>query len=111
MELHKLFQAQYAELEETIDAVAERIGKMGGKSIGTMNEFLEHARLKEHPGKYGTQKDMLLDLLNDHQTLTVELRKDIEISDKNNDAGTTDFLTGLLEQHETTAWILRRYLN
>ena len=111
MELHKLFQTQYTELEETIDLVAERVGKMGGKSIGTMVEFLDLTRLKEHPGKYGTQKEMLLDLLNDHQTLAVELRKDIETSDKNNDAGTTDFLTGILEQHETISWVLRRYLN
>ena len=111
MELHKLFQTQYTELEETIDLVAERVGKMGGKSVGTMVEFLDLTRLKEHPGKYGTQKDMLLDLLNDHQTLAVELRKDIETSDKNNDAGTTDFLTGILEQHETISWVLRRYLN
>lgn len=111
MELHKLFQTQYTELEETIDLVAERVGKMGGKSVGTMVEFLDLTRLKEHPGKYGTQKEMLLDLLNDHQTLAVELRKDIETSDKNNDAGTTDFLTGILEQHETISWVLRRYLN
>ena len=111
MELHKLFQSQYTELEETIDSVAERVGKMGGKSIGTMKEFLEQTRLKEYPGQYGTQKDMMLDLLNDHQTLAVEIRKDVETSAKNKDAGTADFFTGILEQHETTAWVLRRYLN
>jgi starvation-inducible DNA-binding protein len=111
MELHKLFQSQYTELEETIDSVAERVGKMGGKSIGTMKEFLEQTRLKEYPGQYGTQKDMMLDLLNDHETLAVEIRKDVETSAKNKDAGTADFFTGILEQHETTAWVLRIYLN
>jgi starvation-inducible DNA-binding protein len=111
MELHKLFQSQYTELEETIDSVAERVGKMGGKSIGTMKEFLEQTRLKEYPGQYGTQKDMMLDLLNDHETLAVEIRKDVETSAKNKDAGTADFFTGILEQHETTSWVLRRYLN
>lgn len=111
MELHKLFQTQYTQLEETIDLVAERIGKMGGKSIGTMIEFLEQTRLKEFSGQYGTQKDMMLNLLNDHQTLAVEIRKDIETSNKNNDAGTADFFTGILEQHESSAWVLRRYLN
>jgi starvation-inducible DNA-binding protein len=111
MDLHKLFQSQYTELEETIDSVAERVGKMGGKSIGTMKEFLEQTRLKEYPGQYGTQNDMMLDLLNDHETLAVEIRKDVETSAKNKDAGTADFFTGILEQHETTAWVLRRYLN
>jgi starvation-inducible DNA-binding protein len=33
MEFHKLFEAQYTELEASIDDVAERISKLGGKSI------------------------------------------------------------------------------
>jgi starvation-inducible DNA-binding protein len=111
MELHKLFQSQYSALEETIDTVAERIGKLGGKAIGTMKEFLENTRLKENPGIYSAQKGMLTELVNDHQMVIMELRKDIASSETNSDAGTTDFLTGILEYHETTAWILRRYLN
>ena len=31
--------------------------------------------------------------------------------ENNKDAGTTDFLTGILTQHETNAWVLRRYLD
>lgn len=112
MELHKLFQNQYTELEETIDLIAERISKLGGKTIGTMKEFSGLTRLKEAPNKYPASKDMLKELLNDHETVTQQLRKDISESDsKNKDLGTTDFLTGLLEQHESTAWILRRYLS
>jgi starvation-inducible DNA-binding protein len=111
MELHKLFQAQYTGLEETIDEVAERIGKLGGKAIGTMKEFIQRSRLKEHPGKYPSQKEMLTELLEDHERVIRELRKDIEIcQDKFKDAGTTDFLTGIMQQHESTAWVLRRYL-
>ena len=112
MELHKLFQAQYTELEETIDEIAERIGKLGSKTIGTMKEFGERTRLKESPNVYPSQKVMLKELLDDHESLIVELRKDIETCDEiNNDAGTTDFLTGVMKQHETAAWVLRRYLN
>jgi starvation-inducible DNA-binding protein len=37
MELHKLFETQYGQLEIIIDEVAERISKLGGKAIGTMN--------------------------------------------------------------------------
>lgn len=112
MELHKLFQAQYTELEGTIDEVAERINKLGGKTIGTMKEFVALTRLKESPDKYPNQKDMMKELLHDHDSLIVLLRKDIDIcAKKNNDVGTVDFLTGMLQQHETTAWILRRYLS
>jgi starvation-inducible DNA-binding protein len=55
---------------------------------------------------------MLKELLKDHETIIIELRDNIEIcAVKNNDVGTADYLTGLMEQHETIAWILRRYLN
>jgi len=111
MELHKLFESQYTELESIIDTVAERIGKLGGKTIGTMNEFSLLSRIVEHPNKYPIQKAMLSELLSDHETLISELRKDIDLcSDENHDAGTADLLTGILQQHESIAWILRRYL-
>lgn len=111
MELHKLFESQYTELEAIIDTVAERIGKLGGKTIGTMNEFTLLARIVEHPNQYPVQKTMLTELLSNHESLVAELRKDIDLStDENHDAGTADMLTVIMQQHETTAWILRRYL-
>jgi starvation-inducible DNA-binding protein len=42
----------------------------------------------------------------------VQLRKDIKTSEEENaDLGTADFLTAMLLEHESTAWILRRYLS
>jgi starvation-inducible DNA-binding protein len=112
MELHKLFENQYKQLEEFIDEVAERIGKLGERTISTMHEFSKLSSIKESPGKYPSSKDMLKELLKDHETIIIRLRKDIgDCTEKDKDAGTADFLTGLMEQHETTAWILRRYLN
>ncbi|HET6992492.1 MAG TPA: DNA starvation/stationary phase protection protein, partial [Bacteroidia bacterium] len=112
MEHHKLFESQYAQLEASIDEVAERIGKLGGRIIGTMNEFLKLSSLKESPGKYLSSKGMIKELLKDHETIIAGLRKSISsCSDKYNDAGTADFLTGLMEFHETNSWILRRYLD
>jgi len=111
MGLHKLFEAQYTELEAIIDTVAERIGKLGSKTIGTMSEFTLLSRIVEHPNKYPVQKAMLSELLSDHETLIIELRKDIDISaNENHDAGTADMLTVILQQHESIAWIIRRYL-
>lgn len=112
MELHKLFENQYKQLEESIDEIAERIGKLGERTIGTMEEFLKLTSLKEHPGKFLSSKDTIFELLKDHESLIVKLRKDIVSTvEKNKDTGTADFLTGLMEQHESTAWILRRYIS
>lgn len=112
MELHKLFEAQYTQLETSIDEIAERIGKLGHKAIGTMQEFLKLSSIKESPGKYASSKDLLVELLKDHETVIILLRKNIDdAGEKNKDAGTADFFTGLMEQHETIAWTLRRYRN
>ena len=111
MELHKLFENQYKQLEESIDEIAERIGKLGEPTMGTMSEFQKYSSIKEHPGKYTSSKDSIGELLTDHETVIVELRKGIDkLAIESKDAGTIDFLTGLMEQHETTAWVLRRYL-
>ncbi len=112
MELHKLFENHYTQLEETIDEVAERIGKLGSKTIGTMQEYGKLTSIKEYPGKYPSSKEMIKELLKDHETVIIEVRKFIEkCSDEYKDAGTADFLTGLMELHETISWTLRRYLN
>lgn len=111
MELHKLFEDQYNQLEISIDEIAERIGKLGHNTMGTMQEFSSQTRLKEYPDSYPNQKEMLKELLKDHETVITSLREDVEKCDSiHHDAGTADFLTGLMEQHETITWVLRRYL-
>jgi starvation-inducible DNA-binding protein len=112
MELHKLFEGQYKQLEESVDEIAERVSKLGGKAIGTMKEFSDMTIIKESPNQYPSQKEMLKELLSDHETIIVHLRKDVDLSaQENKDAGTADFLTGIMESHETMSWTLRRYLN
>jgi starvation-inducible DNA-binding protein len=53
---------------------------------------------------------MLADLLADHETVVRQLRDDLETAAKQGDAGTNDFLTGLMEKHEKMAWMLRAFL-
>ena len=72
---------------------------------------MQHSALKESPGKYPNQQEMIKELLNDHEAVVTQLRKDIDDCDeKYGDKGTADFLTGLMLEHETLAWTLRRYL-
>jgi len=112
MELHKLFESQYREFEDIIDEIAERINKLGSKTIGTMKEFSANTRLFEYENKYPQQKEMIMELLFDNEFLITEIRKDIDsVSIENHDAGTADLLTRILQQHETMAWVLRRYLS
>ncbi|MBL8146560.1 MAG: DNA starvation/stationary phase protection protein [Anaerolineae bacterium] len=110
IELHKLFEAQYEELDEAMDAVAERIRMLGSFSIGTLAEMLKHSYLEEDPGNNPDAAGMIAELTADHESVIRHLRADIDAITENGDAGTADFLTGLLEQHEKTAWFLRAHL-
>lgn len=110
-ELHKFFEAQYEELNEAIDEVAERTRALGAMSVATLAEFLKLSRLSEQPGRYPTAQQMIAILLKDHETVIQALRKDVdETNETYHDAGTSDFLTGLMESHEKMAWMLRSFL-
>lgn len=111
IEFHELFEEQYVALEEAIDEIAERISTLGGIAIGTTKELSEQSQLKETPGKVPSSQDMLKELVKDHETIIKSLRKHITTCDEDlSDAGTADFLTGLMTDHEKLAWKLRQYL-
>ena len=110
-DLHKFFETQYNALNQIVDEVAERSRSLGGKALGTMVEFLKHTHLKEQTGHNPDARDMIANLLADHEALICQLRLDLETcTEQYHDAGTTDFLTGLMEQHEKMAWMLRAFL-
>jgi starvation-inducible DNA-binding protein len=111
MEMHKLFESQYEELDEIIDAVAERIRKLGHHTEARLKDFLSLTRLDE-PAYTTKVKEQLKNLLDDHETIIRALRKNItDFADTHKDLGSSDFVTGLLQKHETTAWFIRSYLS
>ena len=109
--LHALFEKHYDELAETIDEIAERIRSLGGTAPGSMAAFLKLARLTEATGKTPKDSEMIAGLLADHEAIIRSLRASITLADKQGDEGTADFLTGLIEAHEKTAWMLRAHLD
>lgn len=105
---HKFFEGQYTEIEVFVDDIAERIRQLGGKAIATLEELKSHTRLPEHPGQYPTDVEMFTNLVQDHEAIIRSLRADLKKSDESfNDMGTSDFLTGLMENHEKMVWMLR----
>jgi starvation-inducible DNA-binding protein len=110
-DLHKFFQTQYEALDGIVDDVAERARSLGGRASGTLEEFRKATRLAEEPGVVPAARDMLVALLADHEALARTLRADVDaVTERFKDVGTADFLTGLLEQHEKMAWMLRAFL-
>ena len=110
MELHKFYESQYKELEEIIDEVAERIRYLGHYAEGRLKDYLKLTRLAEEDYT-SDQKIQLNNLLSEHESNIINIRKEIDvIGDKYKDAGTADFITGIMKEHEKMAWFLRSYL-
>jgi starvation-inducible DNA-binding protein len=110
-DLHKFFEAQYETLDGFVDDIAERSRALGGRAAGSMKEFLHAARLDESTGRPPKADAMLGELLRDHESLIRWLRADVDEAGKLSDQGTADFLTGLMEEHEKMAWMLRSFLS
>ena len=109
--MHKYFEAQYQELDDIIDGVAERIRSIGHYAPATLKEFLEIAHLSEKRAAGNTSVSFVKDLLADHEQIIIFLRKNITIfADELHDAGTSDYITSLMEQHEKMSWMLRSHL-
>ena len=54
---------------------------------------------------------MVSNLVEDHEQIIRNLRDHVDqCGDKFHDQGTADFLTGIMEQHEEIAWMLRSFI-
>ena len=76
-----------------------------------MQDFLKNSRLTESDHVNGDAQKMVSNLLRDHEAIIQILRHDLdEAMEVYKDAGTSDYLTALMEEHEKMAWMLRAHL-
>jgi starvation-inducible DNA-binding protein len=69
---------------------------------------LGSASLNEHSGAASVSEDMIAQLASDHDALIRKTRILIDdFDEKYNDAGSADFITGIMKEHEKMAWMLR----
>lgn len=109
-ELHKFFEAQYERLDDEIDEIAERVRAIDHFAAASMHEYLRLTRISESCEKAVDARHMISTLMTDHEALIRHLRQDLQTCAELGDAGDSDFLTGLLEDHEKMAWMLRAHL-
>jgi starvation-inducible DNA-binding protein len=109
--MHLFFESQYGQLDEIIDGVAERIRSLGHYAPGTLKSFLALTHLSEYSERENNSKGFIEELLHDHDSIITFLRENINpFANEYHDAGTSDYITGLMEQHEKMAWMLRAHL-
>jgi starvation-inducible DNA-binding protein len=108
--MHLFFESQYNQLDEIMDSVAERIRSIGHYAPATLQSFLQLTHLSELGERDNTSKDFMKELLNDHESIIEFIRGNINsFANDLGDAGTSDFITGLMEEHEKMGWMLRAY--
>lgn len=108
--LHEQFETQYATIADSIDEIAERARALDVGAQGSWAALAKAARSSAAPGIGLSANAMVSSLLALHEALISQLRADSEIcATEHRDTGTADFLTGLMTQHEKTAWMLRAH--
>jgi starvation-inducible DNA-binding protein len=109
--LHEFFGQQYADLDNLIDLIAERIRKIGHYPSGSMTDFLKMTHLSETKNVDLNSKAMIQQLLQDHEIIIRWLRSQSEaVSEKLKDQSTGDFMLDIMRRHEKMAWMLRAFL-
>ena len=107
--LHLMFEEQYNELWLASDAIAERIRALGSIAPGSYREFSKLSYLQE-PEAVPSAKEMIAELLRDHETCARTARWALSVARTAVDAPTEDLLTQRVMAHEKAAWMLRSIL-
>lgn len=108
---HKFFEVQFEQLDGITDNIAERIRSLGHYAPATLKSYLELTQLTEKTREKNDSNALIKELLADHEAIIIKLRENIHpFANKFKDLGSSDFITGLTEEHEKMAWFLRSHL-
>lgn len=101
--IHTMTEQQYTELFMAVDAIAERMRALGGKSPGTMKDFLALTKLREGAGGIDFVS-MVKELTDANNTISGELKKMVDGTD---DPATEDLFVQRMHIHDKAAWMWR----
>jgi starvation-inducible DNA-binding protein len=108
--LHAMFMAQYTELWNAVDPIAERIRALGHPAPGSYAQFGKLSSIKDAPTTPPKALQMVRILVEGHEAVARTGRSVFPLADKADDQPTADLLTRRLDIHEKTAWMLRSLL-
>jgi starvation-inducible DNA-binding protein len=109
--MHLFFESQYEELDDIMDSVAERMRMIGHYAPATLKSFLQLTHLGELTERSNDSLGFIRELVEDHNSIIEFIRGNINpFANDYGDAGTSDFITGLMETHEKMVLLLRSHL-
>ncbi|RVT88403.1 Dps family protein [Inhella crocodyli] len=109
--LHAMFMAQYTELWNAVDPIAERIRSLGQPAPGSYAQFAALSSLPDAPAQPPKANAMVALLVQGHEAVARTARSVFPVADAANDQPSCDLLTQRMDVHEKTAWMLRSLLD
>ena len=108
--LQTLIENQCEVLDTLINDIAEMVRTCGHFALGSLDEFMSITHIDEENQDFGNSAEIIQTLVNDHETIIRMIRDEIPpISDKNIDVDTTDFIHGIIYQHEKMTFLLTSF--
>ena len=109
--LHLLFDKHYNEQVELVDAIAERVQLLGGVSIAMAPDVAEITQITRPPRDREEVPVQLSRLLDAHQVIILETRKQARRAIELGDDGSSDILISeVLRTNELQVWFLSEHL-
>lgn len=103
---HLMYDEQGAQLFAMTDAIAERVRKVGGKTIKSIGQIAEMQSIMDNNADYVEPLDMLAELCEDNKNLNAKLRKAHEICDEFNDVASASLIENWIDETERRTWFL-----
>ena len=103
---HLLFDDQATEIFATVDDLAERVRKLGARTIHSIGEIARLSTIKDNDKDYVSPEAMLTELMNDNKTVIRRMRAAHEIADRHEDVATASILENFIDAAEKRNWFL-----
>jgi len=103
---HLLLDEQAESIEKSIDALAERVRKVGGTTIRSIGHIAKLQRLHDNDEDFVEPGDMLCELMADNKAMIANMREAHKLVDKHEDVATASLLEVFIDDAEKRAWFL-----
>jgi starvation-inducible DNA-binding protein len=104
---HLLLDEQAEQIFAATDSVAERVRKIGGKTLHSIGHIARLQRVADNDEGYVAPEDMLAELLEDNRQLAVNLRGAHVLCDEAGDVAGASLIENWIDEAELRAWFLK----
>ena len=103
---HLMLDEQADQLFAMTDPIAERIRKVGGSTLRSIGHIARSQRVLDNDADYVEPSDMLAELRDDNQALTVNLRTTHDLCNEHRDIASASLIEGWIDETERRTWFL-----